>query len=325
MHFKGGSGTSDGYTVKKTGDATAVLIGLPSVGKSTILGKLTNKKSKVGSYAFTTLEAIPGLMDYKEVKVQIFDLPGIISGASKGKGRGKEVLSAARSADLVIIVVDCFTPQKHLEIIHKELEAVGIRLNKEKPNIRITKTGQGGIQISSAKRLSHLNEKLARSIGQEYRVNNASLIIYGDPTVDELIDVFEENRVYLKAMYVVNKIDMATPKQMEELEGLATSYIPISAEQEEGLVKLKDEIVDTIDLIRLYMKPQGKPADYEEPLIIPNGSSIGDVCDKLHKHFRRDFKYARIWGKSAKHPGQMIGLDHVVKDKDVLTLVLNKS
>ena len=75
------------FSVRKTGDGTVVLLGFPSVGKSTLLNKLTNAKSDIGVYSFTTLRAVPGLMEHKYAKVQIIDLPGIVSGAASGRGR----------------------------------------------------------------------------------------------------------------------------------------------------------------------------------------------------------------------------------------------
>jgi len=59
----------------------------------------------VAAYDFTTIRAIPGMMDIEQAKIQLIDLPGIILGAAVGKGRGKEVLAAARSADLVLIIL----------------------------------------------------------------------------------------------------------------------------------------------------------------------------------------------------------------------------
>jgi small GTP-binding protein len=71
-------------------------VGFPSVGKSTFLSKITKTKSEVAAYSFTTLTAIPGVLEYGGAEIQILDLPGIIEGASEGKGRGRQVISAAK-------------------------------------------------------------------------------------------------------------------------------------------------------------------------------------------------------------------------------------
>ena len=67
------SGTSYGFDIKKAGDGSAVLIGFPSTGKSTILSKITSKQSKIGDYAFTTTSAIPGILEHRGAQVQIID------------------------------------------------------------------------------------------------------------------------------------------------------------------------------------------------------------------------------------------------------------
>lgn len=79
-----------------TGDARVAMIGFPSVGKSTLLSTLTKTKSEAAEYAFTTLTCIPGVVEYNNARIQLLDLPGIIEGASKGKGRGKQVSTHPR-------------------------------------------------------------------------------------------------------------------------------------------------------------------------------------------------------------------------------------
>ena len=121
------SGGRFGFIPKKSGDATIVLIGPPSVGKSTLLNKLTQAQSRVEAWPFTTVKVVPGMWDYQGAKIQIFDLPGIITGAALGVGRGREVLSATRSADLLILMVDIKT-KSQIKNILKELKQVGVNI-----------------------------------------------------------------------------------------------------------------------------------------------------------------------------------------------------
>ena len=80
-----------GFEVARSGDGRVSLIGFPSVGKSSLLSKLTDTKSEAAGYEFTTLTAIPGNLYHKGCKIQLLDLPGIIEGAAYGKGRGRQV------------------------------------------------------------------------------------------------------------------------------------------------------------------------------------------------------------------------------------------
>ena len=118
---KGPGGESTGFEVVKYGDARIALIGFPSVGKSTALSLLTGTESEAASYEFTTLTCIPGIIHYKGTKIQLLDLPGIIEGAASGKGRGRQVIAVAKSADLVLMMLDATKPDAHRATLEAEL------------------------------------------------------------------------------------------------------------------------------------------------------------------------------------------------------------
>ncbi|MGJ7028962.1 MULTISPECIES: OBG GTPase family GTP-binding protein [Methanothermobacter] len=317
------SGKGRGFHIKKSGDSTVVLIGFPSVGKSTLLNELTNAESKVGEYQFTTLEIVPGVMEYRGAQIQIFDIPGIITGASRGRGRGREILSVARSADLIVIVLDVFNTE-HMDIIMRELRDVGIRPDETPPDVTVKRRKLGGMKLSSTVELTHLDERIIRSVLNEYGIHNADVLIREDITVDQFIDVLEANRVYIPTLKVINKIDLVDESYLEEIRKRFPNALFISADKHLNIDKLKDEIFDRLGLIRIYMKPQGEKADYDEPLIVKEGSTVADVCQKLHRDFLRKFRHARVWGSSVKFDGQKVGLDHVLRDEDVLRIIIKK-
>ena len=133
MNSKSGGG--EGFDVIKSGDARVGLIGFPSVGKSTILNKITDTYSEENEREFTTLTCIPGVIRYKGSKMQLLDLPGIIEGAKDGRGKGRQVIGVARTCNLILVVLDAVKPLNHKRIIESELEGVGIKLNRVKPDI----------------------------------------------------------------------------------------------------------------------------------------------------------------------------------------------
>ncbi|MFA6489696.1 MAG: GTP-binding protein [Candidatus Micrarchaeia archaeon] len=306
-----------GFDVKKSGDATVVFIGLPSVGKSTLLNALTGAKSKTASYAFTTLTCIPGVMEYGGAKIQLLDLPGIIIGAHEGKGRGREVLAVARNADLVLIMLDVFQPAI-LPKIKEELAGIGIRLDEEPPKIYMTKKLRGGVEINSTVPLTKLNEKMILGVLNEYGIHNANIVFREDATVDRLIDVLVGNRKYNRSVVVLNKVDMVSEQYLKALD---FPYVPVSAEKGKNIEGLKEAIFNGLRLMRVYTKPRMDVADLKEPMMMRTGSTIEDACNRLHRDLARDFKYALIWGKSAKFPGQKVGLSHVLVEGDIFSII----
>ncbi len=310
-----------GYSVKKSGDATVILVGFPSAGKSSLLNAITNADSPIGAYEFTTLDVVPGLMEHKDAKIQILDVPGIVAGAASGRGRGREVLSVLQNADLALILVDTLRPNA-LKVIKKEIYDSHLRLNKTRPDVKITKKSKGGIRIGKTVMLPRLSDETIKAVCKEMRITNAEILIRSEIEVDDLIDVIEKNKIYIPGLTILNKIDLVDEERLEEIIDEVEPDICISAQKGINLDAVKEAIFDRLDLIRIYCKEVGKKADMGVPLIMKRGSTIKDMCDKLHRDFARRFRFARVWGKSAKFPGQRLMLQHTLRDRDVVEIHL---
>lgn len=321
------SGGAQGFEVKKSGDASVALVGFPSVGKSSLISQLTEVESNAGDFAFTTLTCIPGVMEHRGARIQILDLPGLIKGASEGKGRGREILNVIRGSDMVLYVIDPFQ-KSHFEILDKELWRAGMRLNQRPPQVFISRTRRGGIEVRSTLEQTHLSEEEIRAIVRSFGIVSATVTLRTDVTDDHIVDTLAGNRIYSRAVIVVNKIDLASEEDMVRAHrGLPEDWpiLDVSAKTGEGITQMKDFIFDNLGFMSIFLKPQGQEADLVEPLIIKDTSTVRDVCAKLHRDFLRKFRYARVKGPSGKFDWQRVGLDHRLKDGDLLTVILRKS
>ncbi|HLE48641.1 MAG TPA: GTPase [Patescibacteria group bacterium] len=317
---KGGGG--GGYSVKHQGDATVVLVGPPSVGKSTLINQLTNARSKVAPYAFTTVTVIPGMMVYKDARIQILDVPGLIEGAEIGKGRGREVLSVVRGADLLIIMTDNEFPNA-LEKITDSLEKHGIRINKKKPQILIDKKLKGGITIHSNHH-QEIGKETIKEVVSEMGIKNAEITINEKVDLEQLIDATSRNRVYIPAIYLLNKVDLLdeSRKNNDSIDQTDTSnesihlqkIFKVSAQMGIGIEELKDEVLKTLGLIRIYLiKHDDEPGD-DQPMVVKNGYDLGKILEKIGEEFSENIIKAKIWGTGSKFPGQEVSLKTKVED-----------
>jgi len=308
---KSGSGTS--YAVKKQGDATIVLVGHPSVGKSTLLNRLTNARSKVAPYAFTTVTVIPGMMRYQDAQIQILDVPGLIEGAEEGKGRGREVLSVARGADLLIILGDL--ERKSFDKIEEVLYGNGIRINKEPPKVEIEKKLSGGIIVHTNIKQEIAKETI-KEVASEMGIKNAEIIIEEKLSLDRLIDAFSRSRVYVPGIFVVNKID---EKQALEKN---PNHLYISAQKGLGINALKKVLWQKIGFIRVYLVKEGEEPHFRNPIVMRKGQTLKNVATKIGSEFAANKKEAKIWGQTAKYPGQVISLAKEAKEGMQVTFLV---
>ncbi len=311
--------SEQGWSVRKSGDASVVLLGFPSVGKSSLLNAITNANSPVGAYAFTTLTCIPGLLDYKGARIQILDVPGVVKGAAAGTGRGKEVLQVLRNADFILILLDVYHTGQ-LNVLLKEIFDSNIRINQKHPDVQIKRIERGGVRFGITVKLTKLTKETIEAILKESHIVNAEIIIRENIDADQLIDVIKGNRKYIPAIKILNKIDLIDELELKRLIKILKPDLCISAEKKIGTEDLKELIFQKLDFMPVYCKEVGKAADTKVPLILRKGNTVEDMCGRLHKDFLTKFKFVRVWGKSAKFPGQKLSLKHKLREDDIVEL-----
>ncbi|KAI4292840.1 uncharacterized protein PAPHI01_2114 [Pancytospora philotis] len=317
----------DSFEVQKQGDARVALVGFPSVGKSTLLSTITTTFSRQAETEFTTLDCISGKLEYKGASIQMLDLPGIIDGAAANKGRGRQIISTACTADLIVMMLDHRRPGDR-DILTQELASMGIRLNKERPDVSIVRTGSG-IDITAVCKLTRITDETIRAILREYKIHNCQITIREDISDEDLIDVLAGQSHYVRCIYCYNKIDELSYEEftgLVEEQGLDRSgtegchSIAVSCGAGWNLDGLKEEIWRRLQLTRLYTRKRGEEPDFEHPAVLRSPCSVRDLTKTIHKDFDANFKHAFVWGRSAKHMPQKVGLGHVLSDEDVVQL-----
>lgn len=148
------------------------------------------------------------------------------------------------------------------------------------------------------------------------RNSKVELIIDG---IDREYD--EAGWIYKKTIVLGNKCDCeGANERLEVLKELYGEDFPIkmiSAKKGKGLESLKEMIFDVLDIIRIYPKSPREKIDRDNPIVLPEGSSVIEAAEALHKEFAENLKFARIWGEG-RYDGQNIGVDEILHDEDVL-------
>lgn len=142
MEFENGT-LGDDFTIVLELKAVADvgLIGLPNAGKSTLLSVLTKAKPEIAQYPFTTLSPNLGVMEYYDDRYVLADIPGLIEGASEGKGLGDEFLRHVERTRVLVHLIDPVynDPIESYKTIRRELEAYSQKLLEKSELVVITK------------------------------------------------------------------------------------------------------------------------------------------------------------------------------------------
>jgi len=316
------------FSIEKTGEALVSIVGLPNVGKSSLMKALTEKEVLIANYPFTTSKPEVAVIDYEGSKVELVDLPPILEGFSEERG---EIFGIIKNSDLVLLVFDLSNDvEEQFKILIKEFENAKVKLGKEKPDIKIKKKERGGLNIIGNLKKEEI-EKI-KEVLKIKKIMNADVKI-GEKVSYKEVEEFLNNYKFIKAIFVANKGDIEGSKEnFEELKELVDNFnkennskitlIPISVNLNRNIDLLKKKIWEELSLIRVFTKnPKKKEPDFP-PITLKKGSTIRDLVEKIHEDFLKKFSYAKVYGKSVKFQGQRVGLEHKLEDKDIVEIYL---
>lgn len=129
------------------------------------------------------------------------------------------------------------------------------------------------------------------------------------------------DKAYGNQLIIFNKFDLFSENEKRKIEARLRSnkleFIFFSSVTKENLELLKEKIFQKFHKIRIYTKQPHKPAD-KDPVIMHPNSTVKDVADKIFHGFSEKVKEARVTGPSSKFPNQKVGIEHVLKDKDIV-------
>jgi ribosome-interacting GTPase 1 len=319
------------FSIKKEGIQVILISSYlrPGAGKTTVLNYLTGAaKDKIGKY--TPLPEI-GIYRYHKIRFQIVEMPSIMKGASEGIGNGKEILSQIRSCDLICLCVDLSRDvEGQVNILLSELSKADIRINRPEPPLNIQKTGSNKIQVlyltDQAKRVDDIGEytEKIREIVTANGVRNAIVKIYGEISLDDLIDTLNPSVVYKKAMIIATKGDLSyTEDIFSKLNHNYSNKFPLiigtSIEKGNFPSDFGEIILRYLKKIRIYtMSSGGDIAD--KPLIMEENSTVKDAAIRIHKTFYELFDHAIVVREGSRQKRKKVGLDYVLIDNDIVEI-----
>ena len=288
---KGGARTGPTHSIRPEGAAQVALIGPPNAGKSHLHARLTGSHAEVAPYPYTTKTPLPGMLPYRDVHLQLVDLPPISADFIE-----PWYVNALRPADAAMLVVDLSDPEclDHVAAIRDRLDQKRVTLEEQWP--------AGAVVEESAVAAD------ADEAGS------------AEENADDVPDPF---RVRLPTLLVANKSDLdPDPEEvrvLEELLGVRVPAVAVSAETGAGLDAIGPLLFEGLGIVRVYTKVPGRPADDQRPYTVRRGDTVLDVARLVHKEVAESLKFARVWG-SGQFDGQQVGADHLVQDADVVEL-----
>jgi len=322
---RGGGGRS--FLIPKEGAGQIVILGPTNVGKSNLVSSITNAKPEVSSFPFTTRNPVPGMVQYQNIQFQLVEAPALVEGAAEGQKDGPRILDLARNSDGLILMVDLTqNPVEQLEMLKSELEKAGILIEDLEGHVEVQRRSVGsGLQVVGTGIFVDCTLEDVKNMLLSYKIRSALIKVRGKVKLDDIEDALFSNPANKPALIIANKSDaVGSIEVIHRLSKAVKGNMPvltISCEKKQGLEGIGENLFQMLKIIRVYCKTPSEKRPSEKPLIMKKGATVIQVAQEIYHGLYKNFKYARIWGVSAKYPGEKVGPEHEMKDGDIIQFI----
>jgi ribosome-interacting GTPase 1 len=314
------------FFIEKEGAAQIALLGVTNVGKSCLLGAVTNANVAVSAAPYATREPVPAVMCFEDVQFQLVEAPAVMEGSAGGRAWGLQTLALARNADGLILMVDLSGDAVgQLRLVLGELERARVLVSKPRGRVDIDRRYMGaGLRIIVVGRLLDCSVRDVEALLRSYRVGDAVVKISGEVSLDDVEDAVFESTTYRPAVVVANKLDVAGAEAgLERLKDFLAGRLPVvavSCEKRLGLERLGAVLFEALGVIRVYTKEPGAREPSQRPFTLRRGATLADLARSIHTDFERDFAFARVWADRLVFSPQKVGVGFALEDGDVVEI-----
>ena len=254
------------------------------------------------------------MMSYKKALVQLVELPAIIEGYAEGKVDGRTFLSIARTADALIFVLNGQSMNEDFDLLVRELTKAQIKINKEKPKIKLIRSGYRGINVTGKKFLQMSLAEL-ENFFKSQGIYNASIILEEKADLSKFVEALDKSISYQKVVAIVNS--KGKPIDEHKLSELKKK-VPVLVFNGKNTDEIKEKMFEMLELILVFTKrPREKVA--EKPLALKKGSIVDDLLKEIHKDFDTSFKHALVINKKTGKKIK-VGREYEPKNMDIIEI-----
>lgn len=170
-----------------------------------------------------------------------------------------------------------------------------------------------------------MDEEVVRRILHEYKLFNVEIVLREPVTAEQVIDVIEGTRKYVKCLYVYNKIDLLSLPQLDEIARRPMA-VAVSCTLGLNFDGLLERAWQELALVRSYTKKKGEFPSFEAPVVLTTQRGTGETTVEnavlqIHRSLLQEMKCALVWGTSVKQSPQICSIKHLLEDEDVIQVV----